>query len=99
MSSPTPNQMRVFWAGLTVLAITVIVACVAALVWALGQVLHLFAPVLWPLAIAAVLAYLLDQLVFLLERRKFKRKLAIIFVFAAVVLVVVGIGAVIVPRL
>jgi len=99
MSSPTPNQTRILWTGLTVLAITTIVACVAALVWALGQVLHLFAPVLWPLAIAAVLAYLLDPLVDLLERRKFKRKQAIIFVFAVAVLVVAGIGAAIVPRL
>ena len=99
MSSPTPNQTRILWTGLTVLAITLIVACVAALVWALGRVLHLFAPVLWPLAIAAVLAYLLDPLVDLLGRRKMKRKWAIIFVFAAAVFVVLGIGAAIVPRL
>src|SRR5689334_19889643 len=99
MSSPTPNQTRILWTGLTVMAITVMVACVAALVWALGHVLHLFGPVLWPLAIAAVLAYLLDPLVDLLEQRKFNRKQAIIFVFAAAVLVVVAIGAAVVPRL
>src|ERR1041385_8151060 len=99
MSPPTPNQARILWTGLTVLAITLIVACVAALIWALGRVLHLFGPVLWPLAIAAVLAYLLDPLVDLLERRKFKRKQAIVFVFTAAVLVVLGIGAAIMPRL
>jgi predicted PurR-regulated permease PerM len=99
MSPPTPNQARILWTGLTVLAITLIVACVAALIWALGRVLHLFGPVLWPLAIAAVLAYLLDPLVDLLERRKMKRKRAIIFVFAVAVLVILGIGAAILPRL
>lgn len=99
MSPPTLNQSRILWTGLTVLAITVIVGCIAALVWALGQVLHLFGPVLWPLAIAAVLAYLLDPLVDLLEKRKMKRKRAIIFVFTTAVLVVLGIGAAIVPRL
>src|SRR4030095_14374130 len=82
-----------------VLAITLIVACTAALVWALGKVLHLFGPVLWPLAIAAVLAYLLDPLVDLLERRKMKRQRAIIFVFAVAVLVMLGIAAMILPRL
>src|SRR3954469_9418237 len=99
MSSPTPNQTRVFWAGLTVLAITVVVACVAALVWALGKVLHLFAPVLWPLAIAAVLAYLLDPLVDLLVKREMKRQRAIVFVFGVAVLIVIGIGAAVLPRL
>src|SRR3954452_23799307 len=99
MSPPTLNQSRILWTGLTVLAITVIVACIAALVWALGRVLHLFGPVLWPLAIAAVLAYLLDPLVDLLERRRMKRKSAIIFVFAVAVFVLLGIGAAILPRL
>src|SRR5438045_8823827 len=99
MSPPTPNQTRILWTALTVLALTLIAACAAALVWALGQVLHLFGPVLWPLAIAAVLAYLLDPLVDLLERRKMKRQRAIIFVFTVAALVVLGIGAAIVPRL
>ncbi len=99
MSAPTPNQSRILWTGLTVLAITVIVACIAALVWALGKVLHLFGPVLWPLAIAAVLAYLLDPLVDLLERRKMKRKWAILFVFGVAVFALLGLGAAVVPRL
>jgi predicted PurR-regulated permease PerM len=99
MLPPTRNQTRILWTALTVLAITLIVACTAALVWALGQVLHLFGPVLWPLAIAAVLAYLLDPLVDLLEKRKMKRQRAIVFVFGVAVLVVLGLGAAVVPRL
>ncbi len=99
MSPPTPNQTRVLWIALTFLAITVIAACAAALVWALGKVLHLFAPVLWPLAIAAVLAYLLDPLVDLLVKRKMKRQRAIVFVFGVAVLVVLGLGAAVLPRL
>jgi len=96
---PTPNQSRVIWLALTALAVTTLVACIASMVWALGKVLHLFAPVLWPLAVAAVLAYLLDPLVDLLERRKMKRQRAIVWVFAVAVFVILGIGAAILPRL
>ena len=96
---PTPNQSRILWTGLTVLAFTLTAACAAALVWALGRVLHLFGPVLWPLAVAAVLAYLLDPVVDLLNRRGLKRPRAILAVFAVAALIVVGVGAAVVPRL
>src|SRR5688572_13624898 len=99
MSPPTRNQTRILWTALTLLAVTVILACIAAFVWALGKALHLFGPVLWPLAIAAVLAYLLDPLVDVLEKRKMKRQRAIIFVFGVALLVVLGFGAAVVPRL
>ncbi len=99
MSPPTPNQSRLIWFALTALAVAALAACLVALVWALGKVLHLFGPVLWPLAIAAVLAYLLDPVVDLLERRKMKRQRAILFVFGVAIFVVLGLGAAVVPRL
>lgn len=99
MLPPTRNQARILWIALTFLAITVILACTGALVWALGKALHLFGPVLWPLAIAAVLAYLLDPLVDLLVKRKMKRQRAIVFVFGVAVLAVLGLGAAVLPRL
>jgi predicted PurR-regulated permease PerM len=85
--------------ALTTLAVAALGACLVGLVWALGRVLHLFAPVLWPLAVAAALAYLLDPVVDWLERRKMKRQRAIILVFGVAVLVILGIGAAVVPRL
>jgi len=99
MTPPTPAQARIFWFALTFLALGAIIGLFAAGIWALGKVLHLFSPVLWPLAIAAVVAYLLDPLVDRLERRKMRREWAIIFVFGTAVLVVLAIGATIVPRL
>src|SRR5687768_16495943 len=96
---PSPNQSRVIWLALTALAVVALLASIGALVWALGRVLHLLGPVLWPLAIAAVLAYLLDPLVDVMERRKMKRQRAIIFVFAAAVFVLLGIAALMLPRL
>ena len=96
---PTPNQSRLIWFGLTALAIVALVASVGALFWGVGLVLSLLSPVLWPLAIAAVISYLLDPVVDLLARRKMRRPTAIILVFALAVLLVLGIGAAIVPRL
>ena len=97
---PSPIQTRLLWFALTALAVTVIAGCVGLLVWALGRVLHLLSPVLWPLAFAAVLSYLLDPVVDWLERRRrIKRSRAIILVFAAATLLVLGLGATFVPRL
>ena len=99
MSAPSRNQSKILWASLTVLAITVGLACLIGLVWGLGRVLHVLAPVIWPLAVAGALAYLLDPVVDLLEKRKVKRTRAILCVFAVAVLLVGGVGALVVPRL
>lgn len=79
--SPSPTQARVIWMALTGLAIALIVALVAASVWGLGRVLHFLAPVVWPVAIAGILAYLLDPVVDFLTRRGEPRGRAIVMVF------------------
>ena len=96
---PSSKQSRVIWLGITALAVVALVASVGALVWTLGWTLNLLSPVIWPLAIAAVLAYLLDPVVDFLEHRKVKRQRAIIMVFALAAAVMVGIGGAVVPRL
>ena len=99
MSSPTPNQSRIIWAALTFAAVALMLACLAGGVWALGRVLHLLGPVLWPLAVAGVLAYLLDPVVDWLERRQWKRQRAILAVFALAALVMLAVGGAVIPRL
>jgi len=75
----------------------VLVALVAALIWGLGRAVHLLAPVLWPLAVAGIVAYLLDPIVDVIERRGLSRPKAIVCVFGIAVLVVGGFFASIVP--
>src|SRR5512138_1291496 len=99
MSRPTHKQSNIIWAALTVAAVALLMACLAGFVWALGRVLHLLAPVIWPLAVATALAYLLDPVVDWLEKRKMKRQRAIISVFAIALLAVAAISAAVVPRL
>jgi predicted PurR-regulated permease PerM len=54
---------------------------------------------LWPLAIAGIIAYLLDPLVDFFERRKIPRHRAIVLVFIIAAGIVLGIGVSVVPRL
>jgi predicted PurR-regulated permease PerM len=96
---PTEKQARLFWAALTGLAIATIVALLVALVWGLGRVLHVFAPVIWPLAVAGVLACLLDPVVDFLVRKQVPRLRAILVVFVLALVIVIGLFASVVPQL
>jgi predicted PurR-regulated permease PerM len=96
---PTDRQARIIWAALTGLALATLLALLAGLVWGLGQVLRLLGPVLWPIAVAGVLAYLLDPVVDFLERRKLRRPRAIALVFVLALLVVFGLAASVVPQI
>lgn len=95
---PTDKQARIIWAAGTGLAIALIAALLVVLVWGLGRVLDVLAPVLWPLAIAGVIAYLLDPVVDALHRRGTPRVRAIVIVFAMAVVFLAGIFGSIVPQ-
>jgi predicted PurR-regulated permease PerM len=99
LPAPTEKQARIIWLALTGVAIATIVALIVALVWGLGQVLDVMAPVIWPLAVAGVVACLLDPVVDFLVRRKVPRMRAITMVFAMALVIVVGLTASIVPQL
>ncbi len=96
---PTEKQARVIWLALTGLAMATLVGLVAGLIWGLGQALQLLSPVLWPLAIAGVIAYLLDPVVDWLERRRLSRPRAIICVFGAALLILAGVFGSVVPQI
>jgi len=95
---PTPKQAHVIWLAITGLAIALIVALIVALVWGLGEVLDVLSPVIWPLAVAGVIACLLDPVVGFLMRKKVPRTRAIAVVFAMALVIVVGVAASIVPQ-
>jgi len=96
---PGENQLRLLWFALTVLALAIVACIGVAAIWGIGKVLGLLSPVLWPLAIATVLAYLLDPSVNWLERHGIRRAWAIILDFVLVVCIVGGVIASVVPQL
>jgi predicted PurR-regulated permease PerM len=96
---PTERQARVIWLALTGLAVAVLVGLVVALVWGLGQVLRMLSPVLWPIAVAGVIAYLLDPVVDFIERKGASRPRAILCVFALALVIVAALFGSVVPQL
>lgn len=96
---PSPKQAHLLWWSLTALAIGVLVALLGTVVWGLAKLINLLSPVLWPLAIAGVIAYLLDPLVDFLVRKKIRRTRAVLLVFFAVFMLVAGLLASVVPQL
>lgn len=96
---PSEKQARVIWMAVTALAVAALLVVLAALMWGLGRVLNLLAPVLWPIAVAGVIAYLLDPVVDLLERRRVSRPRAILCVFALALMVVGALFGSVVPQL
>src|SRR5688572_25958490 len=99
LPSPTDKQAKIIWTSLTALAIADLLAILAGLLWGFGWLLRLLSPVLWPLAIGGILAYLLDPVVDYFERKKMKRRSAILLVFALCVLALSAFFASIIPRM
>ena len=77
MTPPTEKQACAIRFALTGLAVATVIVLIVAAVWGLGRVLDLLSPVLWPLAIAAVVACLLSPVVDVFERKKVPRARAI----------------------
>ena len=96
---PTEKQARLIWTALTGLSLATIVGLIVGLVWGLGRVLNVLSPVIWPIAVAAVLAYLLDPVVDFFERRRISRPRAIGLVFLIALFLVLGVFSSVVPRL
>src|ERR1051326_3911689 len=95
---PTPGQARVIWLALSALAGAAIVTVLAGGIWGLGKLLNLLSPVLWPLAVAGVIAYLLDPVVDFLERRGASRTRAILSVFTLSAVILFALAATVVPQ-
>ena len=98
LKAPTEKQLRVIWFALTGLAVATVIALIVAAVWGLGRILDLLSPVLWPLAIAAVVACLLAPVVDFFERKKIPRARAIILVFVMAFALVLGVLANVIPQ-
>ena len=96
---PTPKQAHVIWFAVTALAVAICIALLAGLLWGLGNLLQLFSPVLWPLALAGVIACVLDPVVGALERRKIPRTAAILATFLSGLLVLAVFLSSVIPRL
>lgn len=81
--SPSPFQKKLCWAGLSSLAGLVLVLVIVFSGWCVVSACSYLKPILTPIAIAAVLAYLLTPVVGVLCRIRIPRPWAVIIVFVA----------------
>ena len=99
MNPPSAAQARLIWWALSGLALATLVGLVVGIIWGLGQALNLLTPVIWPLALAGVLAYLLDPVVDFIVQKGIARARAIALVFLLAVGFCAGVIGSIVPQI
>jgi predicted PurR-regulated permease PerM len=87
------------WAALTALFVVLLIVIAGAVVYVGANLISFLQPILIPVAIAVILAYLLDPLVTELCRRKMGRGWAVIVIFASVVIALVGLIAWVAPTI
>jgi len=79
---PSDFQKRTLWKAATGIAILVIGTLLVGIIWLTSSVLGYLQPVLVPLAVAGIVAYLLDPVVQYLQRKGFSRLKGITAVFS-----------------
>ena len=95
---PTERQARILWFALTGLAVAIVISLIVAAIWGLSRLLDVLSPVLWPLAVAAVVACLLSPLVDWLEKRRVPRTRAIVLVFVVAFALFAAVLASVIPQ-
>ncbi len=97
---PTSFQRRTLWSAITALSIVVIGVITVGFVRLSGTVLSFLQPILVPLAVAAIIAYLLEPVIAWLMRRGWPHRRAMLLVYIIfVVSVIVLAVSVVVPTI
>src|SRR5271165_4236208 len=96
---PTPWQKKMLWNAITSLSLLAIAAVVVFTLYVATQILAFLQPLLLPVAVSGVFAYLLEPVVSWLAKKKVPRLLAVIIVFGAFVLGAALLAVGVVPSL
>src|SRR5215472_1827069 len=96
---PTPWQRKMMWAALTACFVVILVVIVAGVIWVGANIISFLQPILIPVAIAAILTYLLDPLVTKMSRGTLSRTKAIALLFAIAFFALGGLTAWLAPTI
>jgi predicted PurR-regulated permease PerM len=99
MNYPTRFQQRTIWGASTGFAMLVLGSLLVGLIWLIGQIFSFLQPVLVPLIVAGIIAYLLDPVVRLIQKRGLSRLWSVISVFVAGVIVITLLVAAVLPAI
>ena len=83
---PTPWQQKTMWAALTAVFVVALVGIACSVVWIAVTVIGFLQPILIPVAIAVILAYLLDPVITFLTKQGLGRTKAILSLFTIAIL-------------
>jgi predicted PurR-regulated permease PerM len=96
----TPGQRRVVGGALTLLAFLGSIALLIAAFFVLGRLLGFFSNVLWPLAVAGVMALILRPVVQVFQRRlHLRRSAAVVLLYGLFLLLMAGMLVLLLPPL
>ena len=99
MKYPTRFQQKTLWSAATGLSMLVLGSLLVGLVWMIGQIFSFLQPVLVPLVVAGIIAYLLDPVVRILEKRGLSRLWAVMTVFLATLVAATLLVAAVLPAI
>ena len=97
MRYPTRFQQKSLWNAATGLSILVLGTLLVLLTWLVGAIFGYLQPVLIPLIVAGIIAYLLDPVVCFLEKRGMSRLWAVVTVFVAMLIGIALLTAALLP--
>src|SRR5881227_3492140 len=96
---PAEWQRKAIWAAVSALAVSFLIFVLVAAVWIMSNVISFLQPILIPVAIAAILAYLLDPVVTRMCKGGLGRTKAVALLFVIVFLALLALGAWLVPMI
>lgn len=96
---PTAWQRKTMWAALSAIFVVLLIGIVGSVIWMVGSLIAYLQPILIPVAIAAILAYLLDPVVTHLSERRMSRTKAIALLFMIAFLALAALLAWLVPTI
>ncbi len=94
---PTPYQRKIMWKAATGVALLVLGVLLVGLVWMTSNVLSFLQPVLLPVAIAGIIAYLLDPVVKWFMNGGMSRIKSVLTVFSSFLVVLIIMTMIIIP--
>lgn len=86
MRYPTRFQQQTLWNAATGVSILILGALLTGLIWLVGYVFGFLQPVLIPLIVAGIVAYILDPVVRLLEARGMSRLWSVVTLYLIILL-------------
>lgn len=97
MDYPTDFQKKTLWNAATGVSILILGLLLVGLIWLTGRVFGFLQPVLIPLIVAGIVAYVLDPVVNLLQRRGLSRIWSVVVIYFMILLAMTLLVVAIVP--